>query len=96
MLLNAYSLHDQKALNYSPPFFCNAHGQAVRMVMDLVGDPNTMPGRHPADFVLYCVGQWDDVAGILLPAEHREHITDALALVPTKRTDYFTIPTTAK
>ncbi|WNK13323.1 MAG: nonstructural protein [Microvirus sp.] len=81
MLLNAYTLHDVKALTYSPPFFCVAHGQAVRMVMDLAQDANTMVGRHPSDFALYCVGRWDDSVGVLLPTEHREHIADAVSLV---------------
>lgn len=89
MLLNAYTLYDQKALTYSPPFYCTAHGQAVRMVMDLAGDTNTMVGRHPADFSLYCVGQWNDAVGVMLPTEHREHIADCLSLLPKSNGDLF-------
>jgi len=90
MLLNAYTLYDQKALTYSPPFYCSAHGQAVRMVMDLAGDTNTMVGRHPADFSLHCVGQWNDATGDLLPASNREFIADAISLLPKRQPDFFT------
>ncbi|QCQ84790.1 nonstructural protein [Blackfly microvirus SF02] len=92
MLLNAYSLYDQKALTYSPPFYCAAHGQAVRMVMELVSDPSTICGRHPADFSLLCVGQFDDTAGLLLPTQHREHIADAVSLSPKRQPDFFANP----
>jgi len=51
------------------------------MVLDLANDANTMVGRHPADFSLFCVGQFDDASGQLLPANNREHISDCLPLV---------------
>lgn len=81
MLLNAYTLYDNKALTYSPPFYGPAHGMAVRMVIDLAMDQSTTVGRHPQDFTLYCVGQWNDAVGCMLPADVREHIADVLPLI---------------
>lgn len=81
MVLNAYTLYDSKAVTYSPPFYCVAHGQAVRVVMDLANDVGNQVGRHPSDYTLYCVGQWNDATGTVLPAEVREHISDVLPLV---------------
>lgn len=92
MLTNAYTLYDAKALVYSPPFYCSAHGQAVRMCMELASDPSTTVGRHPADFTLYCIGQFNDALGCLLPAEVREHISDILPLVPKRQHDFFGQP----
>lgn len=89
MLLNAYSLYDAKALTYSPPFYASAHGQAVRLVLDLAQDSNTTVGRHPADFTLYCIGQFNDAVGGLLPADTREHIADVLSLLPRAPTPLF-------
>lgn len=89
MISNCYSLYDAKALTYSPPFLASAHGQAVRMVMELAQDANTTVGRHPADFTLYCVGQFNDATGSMLPADVREHISDVLALVPRPQPDLF-------
>lgn len=95
MLINAYTLYDAKALTYSPPFYCGAHGQAVRAVMELVQDLNTTVGRHPADFTLYCVGQFNDAVGCLLPADVREHIADVTSLLPKRQPDFFNGPETA-
>lgn len=82
MIINAYTLYDRKALQYHQPFFAVSDGAAVRMLQDLVGDNNTLPGRHPGDFVMYCVGGYDDNNGSLLPATVLRHIIDALAVAP--------------
>jgi len=95
MLLNAYTLYDNKALTYSPPFYCSAHGQAVRLVMELAQDNNTTVGRHPSDFTLFCIGQFNDATGGLLPADVREHISDVLPLTPRKHPDFFGQPDAA-
>lgn len=84
MKLNAYTLYDEKSLTYSPPFFAVSHGAATRMLGDLVADPNTTPGRHPKDFTLYCIGTFDDALGLLLQSDPRQHIVDAISLVPER------------
>lgn len=81
MLQNAYTLYDSKSLAYSPPFWAGAHGQAIRLVIDLAGDNTTTVGRHPADFTLFCIGKFNDATGELLPAPNRELVTDVLPLV---------------
>lgn len=81
MIYKAYTIHDRKALTYSPPFFQLQDGQAVRMLQDLVGDTGTQIGRHPADFVLYRIGTYDDSNGGM-SATVLEHVVDAIALVP--------------
>lgn len=84
MLLNAYTLFDNKALVYSPPFFVNTDGAAVRMLGDLVNDMNTQVGRHPGDFVLFCIGTFSDANASLEPTLPLRHVIDAVALVPVK------------
>ena len=81
MIMNAYSIFDMKALQYHLPFFQPADGAAIRMLMDLVNDPNTMVGRHPSDFVLYHVGHYDDARGEVQPIAPLRHIVDAVSLL---------------
>lgn len=85
MKLSAYTIFDTKGLTYSNPFFAPTHAAAVRIVKDAVADPNTTLGRHPADYVLYCCGTWDDSVGAFDPANIRDHIIDLVALVPHTR-----------
>lgn len=81
MRINAYTLFDNKALNYHAPFFMATDGAAVRALSDLVSDLNTNVGRHPSDFVLYYCGQYDDSNGQFWPELPLRHIMDAIALV---------------
>lgn len=81
MQLKAYSIYDRKALVYHPPFFAHTDGAAVRNLSDLANDLNTQIGRHPDDFVLYCIGVYDDQKGELQPVVPLIHVYDAVGLV---------------
>lgn len=86
MKLNAYTLYDNKALNYHAPFFMATDGAAVRALQDLVSDLNTNVGRHPGDYVLYFCGTYDDSNGQLWPEQPLRHVMDAIALVKVQGT----------
>jgi len=81
MKLRAYSIYDRKALQYHPPFFASTDGSAVRSFQELANDTNTQVGRHPGDFTLYYVGEYDDQVGRMLPMDPIGHVIDANALV---------------
>jgi len=91
MILNAYTVYDNKALNYSPPFFVNTDGAAIRMFSEIANDTGTNVGRHPADFSLFCVGTFSDANASMEPSLPLRHIIDAAALLTIKpRGDLFT------
>lgn len=81
MKLNAYSIHDVKALTYRAPFFALNHAVAIRTLSDAVNDPSTVLHNHPADFRMYCVGVFDDATGVFLSMSPHEHVRDAVSLV---------------
>lgn len=83
MKLHAYSIYDRKALVYNAPFFSVSDGSAVRSFSDLANDLQTTVGRHPGDYVLFRVGDFDDQSGKLLPIT-AAHCADASALVAPK------------
>ena len=67
MVTKMYSFFDKKAGCYLTPFFSQADGSATRVATDLVSDPNTVMGRHPADFSLVLIGSFDDQLGLVSP-----------------------------
>lgn len=81
MILKAYSIYDNKALSYNAPWFTHTDGAAVRSLRDLVNEPNNNVSRHPGDFVMYCVGEFDDQTGIFTLCSPLRHVMDAQALV---------------
>lgn len=81
MITRAYSIFDTKSLIFGTPWFQPTDGAATRMVEDLVNDPQTRIHAHPADYVLYCIGSYDDARGRMEPCDPLIHIIDAVALV---------------
>lgn len=60
MQTKVFSLYDSKAKMFGPPFYMQTRGMAVRALADLTQDGNSMVSRHPDDFVLYQIAEFDD------------------------------------
>jgi len=82
MLMKVFSLHDLKAGTFMQPFFFPSVGQAVRAVLDLATDMGTLVARHPEDFVLYHLGDWDDLSARFADG-HPSHIATVVSILET-------------
>lgn len=60
MITNMYTIYDSKAETYSKPFHMLNDSLALRSCTDLANDPNSELNRHPEDFTLFLIGEWDD------------------------------------
>ena len=59
-----YAVYDRKAELFSPPFLEITDGTAVRAVQDLViNNKDHAFAKHPSDFSLHRLGEFDEVAG---------------------------------
>lgn len=65
MKLKAFSIYDTKSLAYGVPFFMSSVGQATRAFADLSNDNQSIIYKHPTDFVLFEIGDFDDSDGRL-------------------------------
>jgi len=81
MILKAFTIYDNKALNYHSPFYAPADGAALRSFQEVCNDPNTSIGRHPGDYSLWCCGTFDDSNGHFEALIPLQHVVDALVLV---------------
>lgn len=63
MIINIYTIFDDKAKIYNKPFYMHNDAVALRALTDLADDPNTDVHKHPEDFVLFKLGTFDDVSG---------------------------------
>jgi len=57
--LRCFSIHDAKAQAFLTPFFFATDGQAIRVFSDTVRDPNHAFGKHPEDYSLFRIGEFD-------------------------------------
>lgn len=67
MITKIYSVFDIKAASYAQPFFSQSHATAIRAFSGAVNDAGTMLNKHPEDFTLNYMGEFDDQTGELIP-----------------------------
>lgn len=60
MITKVFSIHDSKAKAFQLPFYMPTIGAAIRAFEDLVNDRTSMAYKHPEDFMLYEIAQYDD------------------------------------
>ena len=70
MILKVFSIRDIKADAYDKPFFLATVGQAVRAFSDEVERSDSMLNKHPEDYILFELGEYNDALGVFtcLPA----------------------------
>ena len=55
-----FTIYDSKAKAYITPFFLHQEGMAIRIFTDCVNDPKHQFGKHPEDYILFHIGEWED------------------------------------
>lgn len=61
MLLNIYSVYDEKSEAFGIPFFVINDALALRNYDVLLNDDNSIVSKFPSDFKLYRIGVFNDV-----------------------------------
>jgi hypothetical protein len=69
MKLNIFTIFDVKAHAYITPFYLPTIAMATRTFADCINSDTHQFGKHPSDYILFHVGEFDDNKGkhILLP-----------------------------
>ena len=55
-----FTVYDSKAEAYLPPIFFKTAGEALRVFADTCNDKNHQFNKHPGDFTLFAIGDFDD------------------------------------
>ncbi|QXP08360.1 MAG: nonstructural protein [Arizlama microvirus] len=84
MVIKVFSIFDDKAQIFSNPFFMPHTGMATRAFADLVNDGQSNVAKHPSDFKLYQIGEYDDVSGLLTAVPQPVFVNAAVEFVDTK------------
>ena len=65
VIAKVYTVYDNKACSYLPPWSMPTRGHALRYFSDLARDESQLFCKHSTDFVLYEIGEFDDQVGVL-------------------------------
>lgn len=57
------SVFDTKVGVYFQPFFARSRAEAIRSFSDAVSQSDHVFGKHPEDFTLFCLAEWDEESG---------------------------------
>lgn len=63
MIQKIFTIYDSKMEAYMQPFFMVSKGAAIRAFTDSVNNKETQFNKHPEDFTLFDVGEYDDSTG---------------------------------
>ena len=65
MKLQMFSIYDEKAKTYIPPFFLHNEAMAIRSFTDCVNDATHAFARHPSDYTLFHIAEFDDSCAVI-------------------------------
>lgn len=71
MKTKVFSVFDSKAAVFGTPFFMPTEGAAVRAFTDAANDGGTLLSKHPEDFSLFLIAEFDDGIGVFEELKHQ-------------------------
>ncbi|UIB81452.1 nonstructural protein [Flyfo microvirus Tbat2_130] len=71
-MMKIFSLYDTAIQSHSTnPFFQPSSAAAVRAIKGEMQNPESMLAKHPGDFELWCLGEYDEQKGTITPNMER-------------------------
>lgn len=78
MKLKIFTVYDSKIETYMQPFFMQSKGAALRAWSDTVADETTQFAKHPGDYTLFEIGEYDDEKATLTNYDVKINLGTAL------------------
>lgn len=78
MKLKIFTAYDSKVEAYLQPFFMRSTGEAIRAWTELANNSEHLFSKHPADYTLYEIGEYDDTTGHVVPHQAFKNLGTAL------------------
>ena len=78
--LKIFSVYDKKQEAYLNPFYRSQVGEAIREFLDAVNDDKTQFNKHPEDYSLQIIGEFNNGTGIITPKTNPQIIEEAINL----------------
>lgn len=63
MIQKVFSVYDKGVEAFMAPFFTRSRGEALRSFLEACADPKIAFHKHPHDYSLFYLGEYDDAKG---------------------------------
>jgi len=81
MIIKILAIKDRQLDAFMRPFFMASIGAAVRGFQDEINRDDSEMKKHPDDYDLYWLGDWEDHTGKFIPNEIPEQVAIGKQLV---------------
>jgi hypothetical protein len=81
-VVKIYAIYDRVSMWF--PFFCFKamnDGEAMRTFKQILSQPETAPAKDPFNYILQCVGTWDQVEGKLVGFDINKNVATGIDLI---------------
>lgn len=82
--MKIFTIRDDKAAAYLPPFYARQNGEAIRMFQDSLTNSQTNFSKWPADFVLFELGEYNEETGVITPLDAPKALGNGLDFKPAE------------
>jgi len=86
MKVKVYTFFDCKVGAYMQPFFAQSSGAALRILLASIERPDHILAKHPADFTLFELGEFDDQTGHFTNHQANVNLGTVLSHMPQPAT----------
>ena len=83
MKTGIYTIYDRKAGIYQFPYQFHNDAVALRACQDLVNQGDSQIAKHPADYIMFKLGEYDDNEGVFVQLSTKEIIAEFHHLQPS-------------
>ncbi|AXL14728.1 nonstructural protein [Microviridae sp.] len=84
MKTKAFAIYDSKTEAYLPPFFVEHAGSAIRSFTDACNKDDHEFGKHPEDYTLFELGEYDSDTGQMSPYDAKKSLITGIEVVTSK------------
>lgn len=85
MQFKVFSIYDSKIDAFMQPFFSQSKGSAIRALTDLLVDNSHPIAKHPEDYTLFELSDWDDSTAFFTTHSTPISVGLAIEFVPEKK-----------
>nr|UXQ88036.1 MAG: nonstructural protein [Microvirus sp.] len=87
-----FTVFDQKAETFMPPFFVPAKGLAIRAFEDCINSDSHHFGQHPADYTLFYLGEFNTDVGHFELLDTKQSIGNGVEFVNPLKSEPPNVP----
>lgn len=84
MKIAIFSVYDSKTKIFGQPNFLINKGAAIRAWSEAANDKQSNIGKHPADYTMFYIADWDDETGTITMRDVKENLGTAIEYIRTE------------